>query len=49
MPSPQVIEIAKKLGISTDAKTEEELLMEIDAAVPRPVPVADSAVAEKDI
>jgi sec-independent protein translocase protein TatA len=49
MPSPQVIEIAKKLGISTDAKTEEELLMEIDAAVPRPLPVADTAVAEKDI
>jgi sec-independent protein translocase protein TatA len=49
MPSPQVIEIAKKLGISTDARTEEELLIEIEAAVPRPAPVADSAVAEKDI
>jgi sec-independent protein translocase protein TatA len=49
MPSPQVIEIAKKLGINTDAKTEDELLREIDAAVPRPAPAADSAVAEKDI
>jgi sec-independent protein translocase protein TatA len=49
MPSPQVIEIAKKMGIGTDGKTEEELLIEIDAAVPKPTPVTDSAPAEKDI
>jgi sec-independent protein translocase protein TatA len=49
MPTPQVMEIAKKLGIGIDGKTEDELLAEIEAAVPRPTPVADSAVTEKDI
>jgi sec-independent protein translocase protein TatA len=49
MPSPQVIEIAKKLGIGTEGKTEEELLIEIEAAVPRPAPMADPVAAEKDI
>jgi sec-independent protein translocase protein TatA len=48
-PSPQVIEIAKKMGINTDGKTEEELLKAIAAAVPRPTPAADSAPTEKDI
>jgi len=49
MPSPQVVEIAKKLGLDTEGKSEDELLREIDAAVPRPAPPADTAVAEKDI
>jgi sec-independent protein translocase protein TatA len=49
MPSPHVIEIAKKLGISIEGKTEEELLIEIDAAMPKPTPVTDSPAAEKDI
>jgi TatA/E family protein of Tat protein translocase len=49
MPSPQVIEIAKKLGIGTDGKTEDELLIAIDAAVPKPTIVTDSPAAEKDI
>ena len=49
MPSPQVVEIAKKLGLGTDGKSEDELLREIDAAVPGPAPPADTAVAEKDI
>jgi sec-independent protein translocase protein TatA len=48
-PSPRVIEIARKLGISAVGKTEEELLIEIDAAMPKPTPVTDSAPAEKDI
>jgi sec-independent protein translocase protein TatA len=48
-PSPHVIEIAKKLEISAEGKTEEELLIEIDAAMPKPTPVIDSPVAEKDI
>ncbi len=33
--SPTVIEIAGKLGIATDGKTEEQLLAEIEAAVPQ--------------
>jgi sec-independent protein translocase protein TatA len=49
MPSPHVIEIAKKLEISVEGKTEEELLIEIDSAMPKPTPVTDSPVAEKDI
>jgi sec-independent protein translocase protein TatA len=49
MPSPQVIEIAKKLGLGTDNKTEEELLIAIDAAMPKPALAADSSTAEKDI
>jgi TatA/E family protein of Tat protein translocase len=48
MPSPQVIEIAKKLGISTDGKTEEELLQEIDAAVPRPAAESSPTNVEQD-
>jgi sec-independent protein translocase protein TatA len=37
LPSPHVVEIAKKLNISVEDKTEEELLIEIDAAMPKPV------------
>jgi TatA/E family protein of Tat protein translocase len=48
-PSPHAIEIARKLGINTDGKTEDELLIEIDAAVSKPVPATDSNPAEKDI
>jgi sec-independent protein translocase protein TatA len=48
-PSPHAIEIAKKLGINADGKTEEELLTEIDAAMPKPASAADTPVAEKDI
>ena len=32
-PSPTVIEIAKKMGIPVEGKTEERLLIEIDAAI----------------
>jgi len=49
MPSAQVVEIAKKLGIGTEGKTEDQLLREIDAAVPQPAAPADTAAAEKDI
>jgi sec-independent protein translocase protein TatA len=49
MPSPHVVEIARKLGISPDGKTEEELLIEIDASMPNPALAADTAPAEKDI
>jgi TatA/E family protein of Tat protein translocase len=48
-PSPHVLEIAKKLGINADGKTEEALLIEIDAAMPKPPSATDSPVAEKDI
>ncbi|MCD1293850.1 translocase [Methanocella sp. CWC-04] len=33
MPSEKVIEIAKKMGISVEGKTEEQLLNEINRAV----------------
>jgi sec-independent protein translocase protein TatA len=35
-PSGTVIAIATKMGISVDGKTEDQLLAEIDAAVPKP-------------
>ena len=35
-PSGKVIEIARKMGISTDGKTEEQLLVAIDARMPQP-------------
>ncbi len=43
-PSQKVIDIAAKMGISADGKTEDQLLAEIDAAVPRP-----DAGTKKDI
>jgi len=43
-PSQKVVNIAKKMGISVDGKTEDQLLAEIDAAVPRP-----DADSKKDI
>ena len=49
VPSPHVIEIARKLGISPEGKTEEALLIEIDARMPKPATAADTAPAEKDI
>ena len=33
-PSPKVVEIARKMGIGTDGKTEDQLLAEIEATVP---------------
>jgi sec-independent protein translocase protein TatA len=48
-PSPHAVGIAKKLGLNVDGKTEEELLIEIDAAMPKPASATDSPVAEKDI
>lgn len=47
-PSRHAIEIARKLGINPEGKTEEELLAEIDAALPKPAeePAPDT---EKDI
>ncbi len=33
-PSPRVVDIATKMGIKTEGKTEDQLLAEIDAAVP---------------
>lgn len=32
-PSPTVIEIAKKMNVPTEGKSEEQLLVEIDAAL----------------
>jgi sec-independent protein translocase protein TatA len=37
-PSQKVIDIATKMGIPAEGKTEDQLLAEIDAAVPRPEP-----------
>ena len=34
-PSPQVVEIAKKMGIAAEGKSEEQLLAEIEANVPQ--------------
>ncbi len=49
MPSPKLVEIARKMGISADGKTEEVLLKEIEAAMPKQSATADSSGAEKDI
>jgi sec-independent protein translocase protein TatA len=43
-PSQKVIDIAVKMGIPVNGKTEDQLLSEIDAAVPRP-----DADSKKDI
>jgi sec-independent protein translocase protein TatA len=48
-PSPQVIAIAKKMGINTDGKTEEVLLEAIDAAMSKTAKETGSPAAEKDI
>ncbi len=48
-PSQKVIDIAAKMGICVEGKTEDQLLAEIDAAVPGPTPSGDSTAAEKDI
>lgn len=45
--SPTAIDIARKLGIVTDGKMEEQLLAEIDAALS--VPMTDTVTAKKDI
>ncbi|OPY30183.1 MAG: sec-independent translocase [Methanocella sp. PtaU1.Bin125] len=43
-PSQRVVDIARKMGIPVDGKSEDQLLAEIDAAVPRP-----DADSKKDI
>jgi sec-independent protein translocase protein TatA len=43
-PSQKVVDIAMKMGIRVEGKTEDQLLAEIDAAVPRP-----DADSKKDI
>jgi sec-independent protein translocase protein TatA len=43
-PSQKVTDIARKMGISAEGKTEDQLLAEIDAAVPR-----SDAGSKKDI
>lgn len=51
-PSEKVSEIARKMGISPEGKSEEQLLAEIDAAVPAtkaPVQAPEHQGEKKDI